>query len=256
MKGGRMNKLPKNKLIQGDCLEVMEKLPANSVDLVLTDPPFGISKEVTITRGKNEMKFKGGDISLDFGDWDKFDDLDDFMMFTFAWADECVRVLKEDSVFISYFDRDKINFLSHYLQEKGFRLRNYVADCKKNPVPQARKVNWMSSWEEIGIWSRGKHHYNFEEGQHKEYFLRPIVGGNERLDHPAQKPLSTAMDLIKWWSFESDTVLDPFAGTGTTLVAAQKLGRKWIGIDQNPDFVEMAKERISGECSQKIKKFA
>jgi len=129
-----------NKVIQGDCLEVMKDIPDNSIDMVLTDPPFMISQEIKITRGRNGMKFKGPDINLDFGDWDKFPSLRDYYKFTFRWLDECVRVLKPGRIIATWFDRDKINFVSCYLQKKyNFKCKGYFCHLKLNPVPQARK---------------------------------------------------------------------------------------------------------------------
>jgi len=83
-----------NKTICGDSLEVMKLIPAEAVELIFTDPPYAISNEVVITRGRNKMKFKGKDISQDFGDWDKFNSLDEFMDWTFKWLDEAVRILR------------------------------------------------------------------------------------------------------------------------------------------------------------------
>ena len=110
-----------NDVTCADCLEAMKLIPDKSVDLVLTDPPYGIANEVRITRGRNTMKFKGPDITHNFGEWDKFASIDDFMKWTFPWVCEASRVLKEGGMFISYFDRDKINFLSQFLQRMNYK---------------------------------------------------------------------------------------------------------------------------------------
>ena len=94
----------KNKIIQGDCLEVMKDIPTGIVDLILTDPPYMISNNVKITRGRNQMKFKGKDIIHNFGDWDIFDSLDEYMDWTYKWVDEAVRLLRNGGMFCSYFD--------------------------------------------------------------------------------------------------------------------------------------------------------
>ena len=236
-----------NKVILGDCLDVMKDIPDKSVDLVLTDPPYGISKEMIITRGKNQMKFKGKDVSYNFGSWDKIEDV---LQFTFEWIDEIDRVIKDDSVFITFFDRDKINYIADYCKERGYKRRNYIYFVKANPVPQARKINWMSSVEQGVILTKGKHHYNFSEGQHKEDFILPICSGDERSEHPTQKPLKMFLDLTRWWSFENDTVLDPFLGSGTTAIACIKTNRNYIGIEKEPKYVEIANKRIADELSQ------
>jgi len=223
----------------------MKKIPSESIDLVITDPPYGISREVVISRKRNLGKFRGSDIVLDFGEWDKFDDLKSFFDFTFEWVDECIRVLRPGGMFVCYFDRDKINFLSYYLQQKGFKSKGYFAHIKSNPVPQARKVKWMNAWEEIGLWQKngGKLTYNYQLGQHPDYMIVPIVGGKERLKHPTQKPERIIELFIKYWTNENDIILDPFVGTGTTLKVAKDLGRNSIGIEINSEYFEMAKQR-------------
>ncbi len=193
------------------------------------------------------MKFKGPDIVHFFGDWDKFDNMDAFMKYTYSWIDGCDRILKPGKMFISYFDRDKINFISYYLQNKGYKIKGYVADCKSNPVPQARRVKWMNGWEIIGLWrkSGGKLTYNYQLGQHKDYFIRPIVGGKERTKHPTQKPLSVIKDFVLWWSNENDIILDPFFGSGTTGVVCLMNNRNFIGIESNLDYYNLAVKRLN-----------
>ena len=242
-----MADLIENEIVQGDCNEIIKEIPENSVDMIFTDPPYFISNEVVITRGRNKMKFKGPDIIQDFGDWDKFDSLGSYFKWTFKWVDLAVRVLRDGGMFCSYFDRDKINFLSRYLQDKyGFKCKGYYADAKSNPVPQARKVKWMNGWEEIGLWQKsgGKLTYNYQLGQHKDYGIRPIVSGKERLKHPTQKPESTIKDFILYWSNEGDLILDPFSGVGSVAVVCKKLNRRYIGIEQSEEYCEMAKDRL------------
>jgi len=243
-----MTSVPTNTILVGDCLELLPQLPPACIDAVITDPPYGISNEVRITRGRNKMKFKGPDISHKFGDWDVFASERDFWEFTAAWVSECDRVLKPGGTFISYFDRDRINFLSALLKEEGYKLRNYYADCKLNPVPQARKVNWQSGWEMAGIWQKpGDNTYNYERGQHKDWGTRPIVAGNERTAHPTQKPFSLALDFVRWWVREFGTVLDPFCGSGTNLLAARHLCCDYIGIEISEEYAELARQRIERE---------
>lgn len=237
-----------------DCLEGMENLSNNSIDLILTDPPYNISSEVIITRGRNKMKFKGSDLILNFGDWDKFDSDEDYWKFTQSWIDECVRVLRNGGMFCSYFDRDKINFLSMYLQKKhDFKVKGYYADCKSNPVPQARKVKWMNGWEIIGMWQKpnGKLTYNYQLGQAKDWGIRPIVGHTTKEDgkrvHPTQKPISLMKKFIAYWSNENDLVLDLFMGSGTTLRACKDLGRKCIGIEINEKYCDTTIKRLGQE---------
>ena len=242
-----IKKLKLNHIYEGDCIEVMKTFPDNSVDVILTDPPYGISSEMRITRTRNTMKFKATtDLIGNFGEWDKFESIREFMEFTYSWVDEADRILRNGGMFISYFDRDKINFLSHYLRGKGYKTKGYYADCKSNPVPQARKVKWMNGWEIAGLWQKdgGKLTYNYQLGQHKDYGIRPIVGGHERTKHPTQKPESVVRDFILWWSNKNDIICDPFFGSGTTGAVAKKLNRNWIGIEKEPEYIKIARARI------------
>lgn len=141
-------------LYLGDCLEILPQLN-KQVDLIFVDPPYAISNEVIITRGRNKMKFKGKDIKQDFGEWDKFNSKEEFILWTHKWVEKVTNLLRPGGIFCSYFDRDKINLLSHYLQDEyGFKVKGYYADLKSNPFPQARKVKWMNGWEIIGLWQK------------------------------------------------------------------------------------------------------
>lgn len=243
--------LPINQIICGDSREVMRGWPDGCVDLVFTDPPYAISSEVVITRERNPMKFakfRGKDIVSDFGEWDKFESRDEFFKFTFAWVDEAARVLRDGGMFCTFFDRDKINFVSRYLQEKfGFKCKGYFAWIKSNPVPQARKVKWMNGWEIVGMWRKpgGKLTYNYQLGQHPDYIKTPICMGNERLDHPTQKPEAVVKPFIEYWSNPNDIALDPFVGVGTTAAVCKRLNRRWIGIEISQRYSGMAIKRLA-----------
>ena len=110
-----------DKIYLGDAFDYLKQIDNESIDLVLTDPPYGISSEMKITRTRNTMKFKATtDLIGNFGEWDKFKNIQEFFSFTYSWVNEIDRVLRKGGMFISYFDRDKINFLSHYLQNKEY----------------------------------------------------------------------------------------------------------------------------------------
>jgi len=141
--------LPKGQIICGDCLEILPSLPDACVDAVITDPPYAISSDSVIKR--RGTKFEAKDIVLNFGDWDIFETDAEYLDFTCQWSAECHRVLKPGGTFISYFDKKRVHILTSFLLAHGYRLRNLYADCKTNPVPQVRKVNWMSGWELLAI---------------------------------------------------------------------------------------------------------
>lgn len=254
----------KNKIINNDCFDILKQLPDNSIDMILTDPPYFISQEIKITRGRDKMKFKGPDINLDFGPWDKqWDNVREYFKWTFKWIDECVRILKPGRILSIWFDRDKINFVSCYLQKKyGFKYKGYMAMIKTNPVPQARKQKFMTGWEEIGLWQKpgGKLIFNYQLGQQPDYIMVPIVGHTTGIDgitrlHPTQKPVAVAKVLIAYWTNEGDIVLDPFAGSGTIPVASYILNRSFIGIEADKRYYDIAVKRLNSLTSQMKMKF-
>jgi len=237
-------------IYHGDCLAVMPSLAESGVvaDMVITDPPYGISKNTVIRRGPH-TKFQGGDIVLHFGPWDDFGGEENFWGFTSAWVRAADRLLRPGGVFCSFLDRDKINFLSAFLQKSlGYKQKGYFLWVKLNPTPQVRKVKFMNAWEVCGIWQKpgGPLTFNWQLGQHPDYIALPTNADGKRL-HPTQKPLRLVETLVAYWTRPGDLVLDPFLGSGTTALAAKKLGRKCIGIEQDEKYCRTATERCSQE---------
>jgi site-specific DNA-methyltransferase (adenine-specific) len=233
-------------LLKGDCLDIMPELDIKA-DLCWTDPPYGIANETKITRSRNTQRFgKAKTISHAFGEWDKFTGISSFLEFTFLWIDELDALLRDGAMFCAFCDRDKVNFLSHYLQGKEYKIKGYFAFVKSNPVPQARKVKWQSGWEIACLLQKpnGQLTYNYELGQQADYQILPICSGNERTAHPTQKPLKIVKTFIEYWSNKNDLVIDPFLGSGTTAVACELLDRKWIGIELDEEYCEIAAKRI------------
>lgn len=108
--------------------------------------------------------------------------------------------------------------------------------------------------QERGQKPGGKLTFNYQLGQHPDYMIVPVVSGKERLNYPTQKPQKIIELFIKYWSNEGDIILDPFAGTGTTLKVAKELKRSCIGIEINPEYVEMCKKRIFEQTTSSIQK--
>jgi len=225
------------KLYCGDALEVLKKLPDESVDLILTDPPYNVSKpghDIVDTRSEARRKIK-----LDFGEWDhgvvKWRD----------FIDDFVRLLKPTGVLVMFYDQLEIGCVGKYLQEEhGFQVRHIGVWVKTNPVPQMRKVKWQNALEFFLIATKNHgtgHHFNYKLGQSPCYFIHSV---SFKHYHPAQKPKPLIEWIMKYWSFQGDLVLDPFAGAGTTLVVAEELGRRWIGIEINEEYCELTKNRV------------
>jgi len=248
-----------NKVVLGDCLKILPLIPDNSIDLVVTDPPFNISQDKIIDRTNIEnkaMRRKGKVkvLKYNFGDWDWFNSPEEYLLWTKKWAKEVVRVLKPNGTLYSFFAKSEISLFEYILKESGMHVRCTCVWHKTNPVPLLFKVGYMSASEFFVYATKNKgagHTFNYKLGQQHNVFTFPICMGNERIKdkngqtaHATQKPLQLIELLIKYSSNKNDIILDPFLGSGTTAVASVKLGRKCIGIEINEVYVRLSRERI------------
>jgi DNA modification methylase len=242
MNGLKMNKLPINQIILGKAELELAKLPSSSVDLIIADPPYNLGKDYGNNKDKKTRE--------------------DYLEFTKTWLAEAVRVLKPTGslyVFMGFRfisrlcilleDDLELKFNSwitwHYTQgmgrKTGFSPRhedillftktdNYTFNLDDVRIPQKyyRERNNMAGANPGDVWQFSHVHYC----------------SAERLPHPTQKPEALLERMIRASSNEGDVVLDPFLGSGTTCRAADVLGRKWLGIEVNPDYVQMSKERL------------
>lgn len=226
-------------LYLGDCLEILPTLPAGSVDLIATDPPYNVSvKGAKISRGAGTV-FEGGDINLDFGEWDRN---------KINWKDYIdlfPNLMTAVGALAMFYDKLYLGSVGIHLQENyDFQVRHIGAMVKTNPAPQARRVKWQNGLEQFLIATKNKgegHHFNYKLGQSPDYFM--TNNGYEHL-HPTQKPVEIMNWIIRFWSFPGDVVLDPFLGSGTTLEACIQTGRRGIGIESDPKYFEIACKRI------------
>lgn len=235
-----------NQIICGDVIEVLSQLPSESVDLVLTDPPYFISqKDLVLTR-----KFKGKlkNINLDYGEWDRqWKTEEEFFGWVEKWFKELARIMKPNTWIYIFFDKQRLGYFDLILGPKyGIKGRNLFCWVKQNPVPSFRKMNFVSAIELAWVGSKGRPKIkNFlYQKEMANYFVTPNKAGYGHTTHPTEKPVSLFQRLIQVNSLENDIVLDPFFGSGTTGVAALSLNRRFIGIEINPEYVKIAEERI------------
>lgn len=237
-------------LIQGDCLEEMKKIADKSIDLVLTDPPYNISKE-NDNRDRSKLNSpimrRESPLKYDFGVWDNMK-REDFLTFTKNWLKECCRVLKDGGTIISFFNKEDISLLGWEAKKENIRTRTIFTWCKTNPVPSFRKVNYLSATEFIWIGSKGDKSWvcNFKmQKEMKNYFITSNKSAYGETEHPTEKPRSLINHLVEIHSNNEDKVLDCFMGSGTTGVVCKELGRNFIGIEIEPKYFEIAKRRIN-----------
>lgn len=248
--------IAENSIVQGDCLEIMKQIPDGSIDLILTDPPYNISiegKKITRTYAHYNWK-RRSDIGLDFGKWDRnWKDDEEFFAWVEEWFKEVVRILKDGAWMYIFFDKQKTGIFDLYLAPKyGVKARTIYVWVKTNPVPSFRKVNWNSGTEHIWVGSRGDSKLkNFLNQKYmSNYFISPNASAYKETIHPTEKPLILLKHLIEVNTNEGELVCDPFAGSGSTLVACKQLGRRYIGIEISQEYVDIANKRLENTIRQ------
>lgn len=232
----------------GDSLEIIPGLEEESIDLLITDPPYNISTDFEMSRdGTDGGKYAGRDVSHDFGDWDKEN------LTVSDWLPLFEPVLKENSTVIIFYDYMKVGELVETMESLNWTVRQPVVWHKSNPIPQGYAVKWQEAVEMgmIATVNEGQgHNYQESEGQRHNVIETPICQGEERYEHPTQKPLSLFRPIYQWWTDEDDVILDPFCGTGSTLVTAKENGLEYIGVEKQEKWVDVSKERLERTQTQ------
>lgn len=248
--------LPRNEILAGDCIEIMKSLPARSIDLIFADPPYNLQLGGNLTRPDNS-KVNGVD-----DEWDKFSSFAAYDKFTREWFAEARRLLKDDGAIWVIGSYHNVFRMGAQLQDMGFWILNDIVWRKTNPMPNFRGRRFTNAHETL-IWAAksedSKYRFNYdamkalnEELQMRSDWTIPICTGAERLKngsgdkaHPTQKPEALLHRVILSSTNTGDVILDPFFGTGTTGAVAKKLGRDFIGIEREKEYIAFAKERIA-----------
>ncbi len=241
--------------MHGDCIENLKTIPNNSIDLIFADPPYNMQTEGELLR-TDGTKFNGVSDS-----WDKFSSLEEYDNFTKKWLIECKRVLKDDGAIWVIGSFQNIFRLGYIMQDLGFWILNDVIWSKPNAVPNFGGTRFQNSHETL-LWcsksKKSKYHFNYKTmkvfnggKQMKSIWDIGICIGKERLKdkygnkiHSTQKPEALLYNVILSSTEKNDIVLDPFFGTGTTGVIAKRLGRRYIGIERNEEYILAAEKRL------------
>jgi len=249
-----VNTLPLNTILPGDCIEVLNSLPENSVDLIFADPPYNLQLQNDLYR-PNLTKVD----AVDDG-WDKFEDFKAYDKFTYEWLHACQRVLKETGTIWVIGTYHNIYRVGAIMQDLGFWFLNDIVWIKSNPMPNFRGVRFTNAHETL-IWAQKKKgaKYTFnhqsmkalnDDLQMRSDWTLPLVTGRQRIKsngtkaHSTQKPEGLLYRVILASSNPGDVVLDPFFGSGTTGAVAKRLGRNWIGIERDKKYIGIAQKRI------------
>lgn len=247
--------LPLDSIIRGDCIAAMRALPDKSVDMVFADPPYNLQL------GGELFRPDGSHVDAVTDDWDKFDTFAAYDAFTRAWLAEAHRILKDDGTIWVIGSYHNIFRVGAAVQDLGYWILNDIVWRKANPMPNFRGTRFTNAHETL-IWAAkgegAKYTFNYrsmktlnDELQMRSDWEFPICGGQERLKkggvkvHPTQKPEALLYRILLACTKPGDVVVDPFFGTGTTGAVAKRLGRRWIGIEREGDYIAAAEERIA-----------
>ncbi len=244
-------------IIKGDCVAALEALPANSVDVVFADPPYNLQLGGDLAR-PDQSKVDACD-----DHWDQFDTFKAYDDFSRAWLMAVRRVLKPNGTIWVIGSYHNIFRVGTMLQDMGFWILNDIVWRKTNPMPNFRGRRFTNAHETM-IWASRDadakgYTFNYDalkmandEVQMRSDWVFPICTGNERLKgedgkkvHPTQKPEALLHRVLMSSTKPGDVVLDPFFGTGTTGAVAKRLGRHFVGIEREQDYIDAASERIT-----------
>lgn len=246
----------KDRILKGDCISVLNQLPAKSVDMIFADPPYNLQLQGNLHRPDHSLVDAVDD------HWDQFDSFEAYDAFTKAWLMSCRRLLKDDGTIWVIGSYHNIFRLGAILQDLGFWILNDIVWRKTNPMPNFRGRRFQNAHETL-IWASlnkdaKKYTFNYdslkaanEDKQMRSDWLFPLCTGKERIKdeegvkaHPTQKPEALLSRVLLSSTKVGDVVLDPFFGSGTTGAVAKKMGRHFIGIEREEKYIKVAQQRI------------
>ncbi len=235
-------------LLQGDCMERLAEIEDKSVDAIFADPPYFLSNGgISVHSGKR--------VCVDKGDWDKGGTPEYIYEFNRQWLALCRTKLRDNGTIWISGTHHNIHVVMRCLQELGYKVLNTITWQKTDPPPNL-SCRYFNFSTELIIWAR-----KFDKKPHKFNYerMKLLNGGQQMTDvwripavslwekqqgkHPTQKPLRLLYRIILAATNEGDTLLDPFSGSGTTGIAANLLGRKYIGIEQDEQFCDLSLRR-------------
>lgn len=246
---------PINVILEGDCVESLNTLPEACADVVFADPPYNLQLRGELLR-PNQTK-----VDAVNDEWDKFASFEAYDSFSEAWLRACYRVLKPNGTLWVIGTYHNIFRIGALMQNIGYWLLNDIVWIKSNPMPNFKGTRFNNAHETL-IWAaksedadftfhyKGLKGFNDDLQMRSDWYL-PICGGGERLKidgrkaHATQKPEALLYRVLLATTNPGDLVVDPFFGSGTTGAVAKRLGRNFIGMEREPMYIAVARERIS-----------
>jgi len=250
-------------VVQGDCLDVLASLPDDCVDAVVADPPYNLSQDDGLV--EDHKNWTQTDEMWDKYEWAEYE------AFTNRWLSEAARVLKPDGALWTWGSYHNIGFVHVGYERVGVEKLNEIVWFKRNAMPNLTQSRFTASHETV-LWGTpradgehgesGEYTFNYDETREWPCESSPISESDKQVrsvwnvptnksqpeqefDHPTQKPLRLLERIVRASTNEGDVVLDPFAGSGATLVAANLNDRGYVGIEREAEYVEMAREYLA-----------
>ena len=244
-------------LFLGDCLELMDSMPSDSISMIFADPPYFLSNGgMSCHAGKR--------VCVNKGDWDKSKGIEETHKFNLEWLKRCKNILTKDGTIWVSGTSHVIYSIGFAMQQLGFKILNDIAWYKINPPPNL-SCRYFTHGTETIIWAaknkESKHYFNYDlmrkmnnNKQMQSLWSITAPKPEEKIygKHPTQKPTALLERIILASTKEREPILDPFTGSSTTGVAAHRLGRYFIGIDNNKDYLNLSVKRLNFD--QKIKR--
>lgn len=233
-----------------DTFEALQNMHEECVDMIFADPPYFLSNDGISCSG-------GKAVSVNKGEWDKIGTFEEKHEFNRQWIRLCRRVLKPNGTIWISGTMHNIYSVGAALEQENFKIINNITWQKTNPPPNLACRCFTHSTETI-LWAQkndadARHYFNYK-------LMKELNGGKQMKDvwsgaltpavekrfgkHPTQKPLYLLEQIILASTHENDIVLDPFCGSSTTGVACKKLGRNFIGIDNNEEYIDLSVKRL------------
>lgn len=250
------NKDENSVLFNANCFDITDSIPADSIDMIFADPPYFLSNGgMSCHAGKR--------VSVNKGEWDKSKGIEETHKFNLEWLRKCQNILTPDGTIWVSGTLHVIYSIGFAMQQIGFKILNDIAWYKINPPPNLSCRYFTHATETI-IWAaknkNSKHHFNYQlmrrmnnNRQMQSLWSITAPKAEEKIygKHPTQKPVALLERIILASTKEKDIVLDPFTGSSTTGIAAYRLGRYFIGIDNNKNYLDLSVKRLNFEGRQK-----
>ena len=232
-------------LYKGDCCEIMKELEENSIDLILTDPPYGLGKFMR-DRGTNWKAMRDN-----FFVYDGWDDLGhpEWLELMGKFFEQSSRIMKKGGSMIVFMSTINVSEIIELGLQHGLHFKTVGVWHKTNPVPRNMNLHYVDSvevWVYFTYGSRTGTFNNYGQACHN-FIETPVIKGSERLHglHPTQKPKDVMSHFVRLLSNPGDWVCDPFMGSGTTGVVARELNRNFIGIEKDESHFTLSEQRIN-----------